>query len=154
MKDFWGYDREVKPNGFISSSELATIAIGGGANITLVQQVTAQYSHMVSAKFESGSPTLYWLTGQAQGAINFSRLVGKEGFLASLSALAGQCGSVIGVTLGLNGKGGCAGVVASGGGKSAKFSGAVPESLTISWSAGSLECQESAAIKVASLDAA
>ena len=153
MKDYWGYDREVKPNGFIASSELATIAIGGGNNIQLVQQVTAQYAHMVSAKFESGSPTLYWLTGQPQGTISFSRLVGQEGFLSSLSGLAGQCGSVIGVTLGLGGTGGCAAATISGG-KSARFSGAVPESLNIAWQAGTLECQEGAAIKVASLDAA
>lgn len=153
MTDFWGYDREVKPNGFIASSELATIAIGGSGPITLVQQVTAQYAHMVSAKFESGSPTLYWLTGQPQGSINFSRLVGHEGFLASLSALAGQCGSVIGVKLGLDGKGGCSGA-ASTGGANAKFSGAVPESLSIAWTAGTLECQEGSAIKVASLDKA
>jgi hypothetical protein len=153
MKDFWGYDREVQPNGYIASSELATITIGDASRITLVQNVTATYTHMVSAKFESGSPTLFWLSGQPQGSITFSRLVGKEGFLASLSGLSGKCGSVVGVTLALNGTGGCSGSAATGG-KSARFSGAIPESLNIAWQAGTLECQEGAGLKVATLDAA
>lgn len=153
MKDFWGYEREVKPNGFIMSSEFATIAIQG-TRLSLVQQVTAQYAHMVSAKFESGSPTLFWLTGQPQGTVTFSRLVGQDGFLKSLSAMGNTCGSVIGITLGLNGKGGCSGVAGASGGAQAGFSGVVPESLTISWQAGTLEVQEGASFKVAMLSAA
>ncbi len=153
MPDFFGYQRQIKPNGQIVSSEFANIAIGSGSNIPLVQQVTAQYQQAVNAKFESGSPTLYWLTGQPMGTIAFSRLIGSEGFLSSLKGLSGQCGSLIGVTLSLDGQGGCAAAVKPGSGQ-AKFSGAVPEQIQISWQAGTLEVQEGATIRVGSLDAA
>ena len=152
MKDFYGYERDVKANGYLMSSEFATIAIGGAARIPLVQQVTAQYQHQVTPKFESGSPTLFWLTGQPQGTVSFARLVGQEGFLTSLKALANSCGSLIGVTLGLDGTGGCVGAGSTSATK-ARFSGAVPDAIQISWAAGSLEVQEGATIRVAMLDA-
>ena len=149
--DFFGYDRPVKPNGTLLSSEFATIAVGNGAQIPIVQQVQAQYQQMVTPKFESGSPTLYWLTGQAQGTISFSRLIGSEGFLTALSGLQNSCGSLIGVTLGLDGSTGCAQVTTPAKNK-VRFSGAVPESLQISWTSGTLEVQEGASIRVATLE--
>lgn len=151
--DFFGYSRDVKPNGQLVSSEFATIAIGGGDKIPLVQQVSATYEHQVMPKFESGSPTLFWLTGQAQGTIAFSRLIGQEGFLSSLKGLSGQCGSLIGVTLGLDGKGACSAASTPSGGK-AKFSGAIPQQISINWTAGALEVQEGATIRVSTLDKA
>lgn len=152
--DFFGYKREVQPNGTLVSSELATIAVGGGSNISVVQNVTANYAQQVNPKFESGSPTLYWLTGQAMGSISFSRLVSSSGFLAELSSLKNSCGSVIPVVLGLDGTGGCSASAGKSGGGKVRFSGGVPESITISWTAGTLEVSEGASIKVATLEAA
>ena len=150
-KDFLGYDRNIMPNGSVMSSEYATIALGS-SRISLVQSVTAEYAQMTTPKYESGSPTLYWLTGQPSGAITMGRLVGKEGFLKSLASLHNSCGSLIGVTLGLNGTGAC---IASASAKTPlTFQGAVPNSLSISWSAGTLEVQEGCRIAVASLSAA
>jgi hypothetical protein len=149
--DFFGYNRDVKANGTLVSSEFATITIGSGKQITVVQQVQAQYQQMVSPKFESGSPTLYWLTGQPQGTISFSRLIASDGFLTQLAGLKNACGSLIGVTLGLDGVGGCTAAIKSGSGTKARFTGGVPESLQISWSAGTLEVQEGASIRVATL---
>jgi hypothetical protein len=153
-QDFFGYSRTVQPNGTLVSSEFATIAIGSGKTITVVQQVQAQYQQMVTPKFEAGSPTLYWLTGQPSGTVSFSRLISSSGFFSELSGLQNACGSLISVTLGLDGIGGCSAAVSPTGNNKAKFTGAVPESIQISWSAGTLEVSEGASIRVATLTSA
>jgi len=146
--DFFGYNRDVKPNGQIASSEFATISLG--SRMALVQTVQATYSQTVNAKFETGSPTLFWITGQPQGNITFSRLVGKGGFLSAFGALKNACGKVIGVALGLDGTGGCS-AVSNSGGSGVQFSGGVPENVSINFKAGTLEVSEGASIRVASM---
>ena len=146
--DFFGYSREVKPNGQITSSEFATLYMGG--KMDLVQNVTAQYGQSVNAKFEVGSPTLYWVTGQPQGSVNFGRLVGRGGFLSRFGELKDSCGKIVKLHIGLDGTGGCTAAQGAGG-SGVNFDGGVPESLQIQFSAGTLEVSEGVAIKVASL---
>jgi hypothetical protein len=146
--DFFGYNRDVKPNGQIASSEFATLSLG--SRMALVQSVQATYSQSVNSKFEVGSPTLFWVTGQPQGNIQFSRLVGKGGFLSAFGELENACGKVIGVAIGLDGTGGCS-AVTNAGGRGVQFSGGVPENINISFSAGTLEVSEGAALRVASM---
>lgn len=148
MNDFFGYSREVKPNGQITSSEFATLYMGG--KMDLVQNVTAQYGQSVNAKFEVGSPTLYWVTGQPQGAVNFGRLVGRGGFLSRFNELKESCGKIVKLRLGLDGTGGCTAAQNTNGG-TINFDGGVAESIQIQFSAGTLEVSEGASIKVASM---
>jgi len=147
MRDYFGYQREVRPNGQLATSEYAVLSLGGVMG--LVQQATATYSQVVNAKFEAGSPTLFWVTGQPSGVIQFARLVGKEGIFASFGSIEGKCGELIGVQISLNGTGGCASARMGGGG--IRFSGGVAENVTLSYQAGLLEIQEGAVIRVASM---
>ena len=147
MEDFYGYSRDVKPNGQVTSSEFATLSIDG--HMDLVQQVQATYMQTVNAKFEVGSPTLYWVTGQPQGTITFARLVGKGGFFSKFSSLKGSCGKVVGLKVGLDGSGGCTTVQASG--NTVSFDGGVAEQVSLSFQAGVLEVTEGATVRVASM---
>ena len=153
MADFFGYKRDVKPNGALVSSELATLYLNGNTKISLVQSVQASYQHQVTPKFESGSPTLYWLSGQPQGSITFSRLIGQEGYLsdAGVGQLGGQCGSLLTISLGLDGTNICT-AVQTPSAKKLKFSGAIPQSVNVVWQAGSLEVQEGATILVSTME--
>lgn len=146
--DFFGYSRDIKPNGAIASSEYATISLG--SRMALVQTVQANYAQQVNAKFELGTPTLYWLTGQPQGDITFRRLVGKGGFLSAFGRMRNACGSVINLTIGLDGTGGCSSVSNSGG-SGIQFSGAVPVGVTVDVTAGTLEVSEGGSIRAASM---
>jgi hypothetical protein len=150
--DFFGYNRDVKPNGAIATSEFATINIGG--KMGLVQSVSAAYQQTVQARFEAGSPTLYWLTGQPQGTISIARLVGQSGLFSGFAKLQNNCGGVIdGISIALDGTGGCA-VNQIRGGASLTFGGGVPESVNVSFSAGMLEVQEGATIRCATMNKA
>jgi len=146
--DILGYKRDVKPNGQIFSSEFATISVGG--KMSLVQEVRGTYSQTVTPKFEVGSPTLYWLTGQPMGQVSIARLVGPGGFFASFNSLRNSCATLIPIKIGLDGNGGCTAAQA-GGGSGLFLDGAVVASLGFGFSAGALEVQESASMQFATL---
>lgn len=147
-EDFFGYSRDVKPNGQIITSEFATINLDG--KMGLVQSVQAVYQQSVQARFEAGSPTLYWLTGQPQGTVTVARLVGKNGLFSAFGSLQNACGSVIPVKIGLDGTGGCSATPAGQG--TINFSGGVPESVNVSFQAGLLEVQEGCSIRCAAMN--
>lgn len=149
--DFFGYSRTVSPNGTVMSSELATLSMGG--IMSLVQQATGTYAQTVNAKFEAGSANLYWVTGQPQGTIQFARLVGTEGFLggSNWSQIQGQCGSLVGLTLGSQGTSGCT-TVQPINGATLSFTNGVPEQITVSFQAGLLDVTEGASIRVATMN--
>lgn len=145
--DILGYKRDVRPNGQLFSSEFATISMGG--RMALVQNVQASYGQTVTPMFEVGSPTLYWLTGQPMGQVQVGRLVGRGGFFDSFGSVEDSCGRLLGLKIGLDGTGGCSAAQAGGSGLS--FDGGVVENLTASFSAGELQVQEGATIRVASM---
>lgn len=147
MSDFFGYERKVRPNGTIATSELATIKVGGN-RISLVQNVNASYQQMVAPKFEAGSATLYWVLGQPQGTIQMQRLVGNGGFLDEFRGIGDNCGELTDVSIGLDGDG-CA--VVNTGSKVA-FRDAVPESVSISFNVGGLQVAESLSLRAAFMD--
>jgi hypothetical protein len=147
QKDILGYSRDVKPNGQIFSSEFATISIGG--KMSLVQSVQGSYQQTVTPRFEVGSPTLYWLTGQPMGQVSISRLVGSGGFFTAFKALKNSCATLTPITIGLDGTGGC--TVAQQTGSGLFLDGAVVSSLGFGFSAGVLEVQESVQMQFASL---
>jgi len=146
--DILGYRRDVKPNGQIYSSEFATISMGG--KMSLVQQVQASYGQTVAPKFEVGSPTLYWLTGQPIGQVQIGRLVGRGGFFSTFGSLENSCGKLLGLRIGLDGNGGCTSEQQSADG-GISFDGGVVANITASFGAGDLEVQEGATIQVASM---
>jgi len=146
--DILGYKRDVHPNGQIFSSEFATISLG--SKMALVQNVTASYGQTVQPKFEVGSPTLYWLTGQPMGQVQIARLVGRGGFFDSFGSLENSCAKLLGLKIGLDGTGGCTAAQSSGG-SGLNFDGGVVSNLTASFSAGDLQVQEGATIQVASM---
>lgn len=146
--DFFGYKRDIKPNGAVASSEYATLDLGG--RMALVQTVTANYAQQVNAKFELGTPTLYWVTGQPQGDVTFRRLVGKGGFLSAFGAMQNACGEVLAVSIGLDGTGGCS-TVQNSGGQGIKFSGGVPVGVSVDITAGTLEVSEGGSMRCASM---
>ena len=146
--DYFGYNREIQPNGAIVSSEYATLDLGG--RMALVQTVSANYAQQVNAKFEIGTPTLYWVTGQPQGDITFRRCVGKGGFLSAFATMSNACGKVLGVSIGLDGSGACS-TVSNSGGKGIKFSGGVPVNVSVDITAGSMEVSEGGSMRAASM---
>lgn len=145
--DILGYTRDVKPNGQLYSSEFATISIGG--RMSLVQSVQGSYGHTVQPRFETGSPTLYWLTGQPMGQVQIGRLVGKGGFFATFNQLENSCAELLSLTVGLDGNGGCTAVQGAAGGLF--LDGGVVANMSFGFSAGALEVQEGASIQVASM---
>lgn len=150
--DILGYKRTIKANGALYSAEYATVKLGDGGNIGLVQSVRGTYGQTVNAKFESGSPTLYWQTGQAQGQISIGRLVGEGGFFEAFSAAENSCGELQNVTVGLDGDVGCttAKLASSSGGK-LKYTNAVVQGFGFDWSAGGLDINESIQIMAGSM---
>jgi hypothetical protein len=149
--DFLAYERNVVPNGQLFSAEFATISLGSGSRMGLVQNVQASYGHSVNARFESGSATLFWQTGQPQGQIQAGRLVGRGGFFSAFTELQDTCGRIIGVRIGLDGEGGCAAASTMDRGRALSFDGVVLENLSMGWSAGGLDINESVAMRAASL---
>jgi hypothetical protein len=145
--DFFGYKRQIKPNGQLISSEFATLSLEG-SRLSLVQSVQASYGQRAEPKFEAGSASLYWVTGQPMGTINIGRLVGKGG-LKALQALEGGCGKVKGLRVSFDGEGGCEDVSFSE--KGLRFGGAVPVSVGVNFSIGQLEIGETVQLNAAQM---
>jgi len=143
--DFYGYTRDIKPNGQLISSEFATLSVAG-SRVTIVQAVQATYGQRAEPKFEAGSSALYWVTGQPMGDITMGRLVGADG-LSGIKMLEGGCGSLRSVSVAFNGSGGCADAVVAANGLN--FRDAVPVSVGITFSAGQLEIGENFSIRAA-----
>lgn len=146
MKDFFGYNRQVKEKELLSA-DFATLDIGNG-KMGLVQNVQAAYQHRVEPRFEAGSSTLYWVNGQPSGNMTVGRLVGRSGLFAGVSRGNAACGDLKKLTISLDGDGQCA-IRASGG---LKFDGAMLQGVSISYGAGALDIQDSLSFVVATMN--
>lgn len=146
--DILGYNRTVKADGEVLTSEYAVLSMSGGGAISLVQQAQGQYGHKIQSVFEGGTANMYYITGQPEGQISFARLVGRAGLGTFLRNGAGGCGALTTLAVSLNGSGACANISASGG-KGYSFSGAMIENIQFSYSTGDLQIQEGAALRVA-----
>lgn len=145
--DFFGYTRDVNPNGQLATSEWATLSLG--SKMSLVQSASWSYQQTVNPKYEAGSAALYWAVGQPSGTIQFSRAVGKGGFLSNFGTLRNSCGTLVNLSVGLDGTGGCPS--ASPGGKAIQFTGGVCQNITGSFQSGMLDVTEGATIMVATM---
>lgn len=148
-KDFFGYSRKVNAPGKVLSSEFATLTLGDDASaVLLLQQATFSFAHQVAPFYEIGSADLYWTTGQPSGTGNISRAVGQEGFLQKFGQ-GSACSKLQKVGVGLKRNGGC--VELNSAGKGFNLLNCVPESVTVSISAGSMQMQEGVSMKVGAL---
>jgi hypothetical protein len=145
MIDFFGYEKTVKSGDQIASSEFALITMG--QRQSLVQSVQAQYGQEVKSVFEIGAPVVYWVRGHSSGSISMSRLVGVNGFFASLGDVAANCGAITPVDIQLSGGGNCY-AQASGG---LTFDGGVAQGVSMNIGAGQIEITESVQMMVANM---
>lgn len=89
--DFFGYTR-ANAGQYIYSSDYASLYFSntpGGPAVPagragMVQSCALSYQHNVLPKFEGGSHELYWITGQALGALQVGRLVSDKGILEGI----------------------------------------------------------------------
>jgi hypothetical protein len=143
--DFFGHNRIIKSEKQLSSSEYARISVGG--RIDLAQNVTANYGQQIRPLFEIGAPSVFFVTGHAQGTVSVGRLVGKDGFFSNFKGT--QCGRIEPVSITGGGGGPCAG----GGGGTISFDGGIIESVSLQITAGQIEMTEGVVIRVASMNA-
>jgi hypothetical protein len=141
MSSIFGTTRTNSASGALASSEFAKVTLGGVT--TLGQDVQGTYTRQIQTLFELGNPNIYWLGGHEQGTFNFSSLVGKAGFFASLPS--SSCGEISPVSVDLLG-GQCS---AAGGGLT--VSDAVIENVNWRMAAGTLEISEGVSLRFATL---
>lgn len=137
--DFYGYDREISPNGTVMTSEMAVITFGG-STMGLAQSITGSYKQTIAPAFEIGSPNMAFVAGQPMGSLEITRLCGKEGFLKSFTGVKGSgCGALLDVSI--NAQSSCASAQVSGG--SVRWSSAMASNVSISSNAQGLQVTES-----------
>ena len=141
-QDFFGYNRTVGSTDQLSSSEYATLSVGG--DVMLCQSVDASYQQEVKPLYEIGNPSIFFVPGHANGTVTFTRLAGEGNFFSTLRN--NNCGQITPVSLNSSG-GGC--FAASG---TLSFSGAVIRSVALSLNAQNIEITERAEIMVASMN--
>jgi hypothetical protein len=141
-KDIFGYSRTAEANALVSS-EYAVFTIDS-SEVKLIQNCQVQYQHRVTPKFESGSSDLFWQTGQPQGTLNFSKLIGKGGFFDGFN-FEKACGDLIKMDISLENNSGCEAIklTATGG---LSFNKAMPQIYTAAWNVGSLDVTEGGTI--------
>ena len=139
--DFFGYNRNIGSSNELASSEYATLSINGKVN--LCQSVRVDYGQDVKPIYEVGNPSVYFVTGHAQGTISFGRIAGGGSFWSNLKN--SQCGQIGMVSLNSEGKG------CYGSGGKLNFDGAIITSVSLSINTGAIEINEEAQLRVASM---
>ncbi len=125
------------------SSEFFVLTIG--KKVSLLQSLSVNYSRTVQQVYSVGDPTIYFVHGHAQGQMNVSRLVSKEGVLKAFKTT--DCGKISTLSVSVEGNGSCS---VSGSG-SVHFDGALLVSVGFSATAGQLQVSEEASIQFGSL---
>ena len=143
-KEFFGYERSAD-NKTVLSTDFAIISIAGSGRMGLVQEAQAQYEHRVEPRFEAGSSDLFWLNGQPQGQITFSRVIGTDGIFADIKE--NGCAEL--QTLTINTSGNSCGI--STGGNGVTFDGAMLQSVTLTFNVQQLDIRDNIVYKVATM---
>lgn len=79
--DIYSLDKGGDNRKIVTSHQGAAVSFGGGSggsSLRLIQQASVQYQQRTEARFELGSDTLYWATGQSQGTMQLNKLVGAQ----------------------------------------------------------------------------
>jgi hypothetical protein len=90
MADFFGHNRTIRSSNQLASSEYARITVG--SRVDLAQSVAANYAQQIRPIFEIGAPSIFFVSGHAQGTVNVGRLVGAGGFFSNFNAQ--NCGRI------------------------------------------------------------
>jgi hypothetical protein len=140
-QDFFGYNRTVGSSNQLSSSEFATLTVGG--RVSLCQSVEASYTQEVKPIYEVGNPSIFFVPGHASGNVTFTRLAGEGSFFATLRD--NNCGQITPVSINSSG-GQC--FAKSG---ALNFDGAIIRSVSLSMRVEQVEITERADLMVASM---
>jgi len=141
-QDFFGYNRTVGSSNQLSSSEFATLTVGG--RVSLCQSVEASYTQEVKPIYEVGNPSIFFVPGHASGTVTFTRLAGEGSFFAQLRDTS-NCGKITPVSINSSGNQ----CFAKSG--SLNFDGAIIRSVSLSMRVEQVEITERADLMVASM---
>lgn len=145
-----GYKSDVRSNQIIAARN-AAIDLGEG-HIALVQTFEGSMSHQVTQQYEVGSSAIYLVVGNPSARFTCSALVSKEGFFAPFSKIASSaaCGELKTVNVNLGSELDCDPVITSR--ATAKFTGAICDTLSFSIQAGGNQITQTASFVAGSLD--
>jgi hypothetical protein len=149
MANILGYNR-TKDTKRLISSDFAAISLDSSAELGLVQQASAQYSHQVIPRFEAGSSNLFWVTGQSQGTVTLGRAVSQDGFFGSLRPQDAAGGTLVKLNINMK-NANLQNQVKTGAGKSIHFTGGIIAAMSSQISAASLDVSESVTINCAEM---
>lgn len=144
MADIFGYNNNVKSEGQVASSEFASVTVG--SKQSLVQSVIADYGQTVTPVSQVGDTQIYWITGQPQGTLNITKLVGSGGFFEGWKGL--ECGKVNNLAVSLDG-----GRCGFSGAGNLTFNGGVIQRVNVTLGTGQMTIGENCVIQIASLSA-
>lgn len=145
-----GYNTNVK-TGEVIAARNAAVDLGQG-HIAMVQSFQGQTAHQVTPVYEIGSSAVYLVMGNPQAAFKCTALVSKEGFFAPFANIAAgaACGELRSINVNLGSELECDPKIISR--ATAKFTGAILQSLFFSIQAGQLYITQSAEFVAGSLD--
>lgn len=130
--DIFGYNRNVNTKSILSS-ENCVLDFGDG-KVALVQDATLNYQHSISPVFEAGSSDIYFVNGGAQGSLNFSSVVGRQGFFAGFNLGKQACGDLSTLSLTSVAEDGCSVKLEKN--NAIRIEGALLQSVNLSYRAG------------------
>ena len=142
--DIFGYDKPVKSEGQIASSDFAAVTVGNKQS--LVQSVTVDYGQQITPVSQIGDTQIYWVTSRPEGTLNVSKLVGSSGFFDGWKNL--DCGKISNLAVSVDG--GRCGFTGSG---NLTFTGGVIQSVSVRLGTDQTTIGETCVVKIASLGA-
>lgn len=145
-----GYQTNVQ-NGNLIAARNAAIDLGDG-HIALVQSFRGSASHQIDTVYEVGSSAIYLVVGNPSAEFSCSTLVSKDGFFAPFYNMSREaaCGTMRTINVNLGSELECDPVVTSK--ATAKFTGALLESLGFGLNAGQTSIAQNASFKAGSLE--
>jgi hypothetical protein len=148
-EDIFGYDVDVKEKQVVAARN-AALDLGDG-RIALVQSIQGGYGHQTSTVYEAGSSSVYFVNGNPQGNLNYSTLVGTDGWFAGIVNKSGLCATIRSINVDLMGNADSNCDVQIKSKANIKFEGALLESIQFSIQASDLQISNSGRFRCAKL---
>lgn len=142
MENVLGYTSNVQTGNVIAARN-AALDLGEG-HIALTQTFSGGTEHQVSPLYETGSSAIYMVMGNPSASFQCSSFISKDGFFAPFSKAASQaaCGTLRTININLGSEMDCDPKVVSK--ATAKFTGAILQSLGFQVTAGATNITQSA----------
>lgn len=99
MEDIFGYEKTIKSEGAIISSQFGALLIG--EKVALLQSTRGNYGREIRTMLETGSSNVFFVTGNSQGQMQCSAAVGEKGFFKQLGNGLKSCGTLENVGINL-----------------------------------------------------